>query len=812
MRIALTRALVSVFWMATALYALLSAIPFASKQFLEPQLVPAVTAFAAWYPWLSIATLAIAAAGLAPWLRARDRSVCAFAGSWGLVNLLAFVTGGLEALEPSPLSIVVSLLALLPPVWLALLDLREPGTKAAPSPVDAGPAADFVACVCAALMVSGTHALLGVLVTGVPTGWIAELSSAAVLHLLVSSAIFAVISIVRGISRLAPQPEAAEGWLARAVIAAAFCVFMQRVVLSSLSFTGWTAVVVAAAFGVAIALVLGPRGTRAPGGLDEAFAGVVPHWAAGSIPVAALWMLMAMIAVAGLEDSIAGSDWNFTIGKLIALASWLLALAASLRVVPGRLISIPMPRTARTYAPFAACLFVLGLHQFTAPVAAVHDGATPTWTGRDVSSRLIVDALTPVAPASSGLYEYLQSNTNIPRSVHVEPVSVAFAPLREASGRQPHVFIFVIDSLRRDYVSPYNAAASFTPSIGRFASESTVFERAFTRYGGTGLSVPSIWVGGLLLHKQYVTPFAPMNTLAKLLAVEGYAQWVSMEHIIETILPPSEALAPLDVNVAVKDQRLCRTLQEVRQRLDRLTPSGPPAFVYTLPQDVHVSTITREGAEPVDAGDYTGFNAAYASRVRRMDVCFGEFIADLKVRGLYDDSIIIVTSDHGDSLGEEGRMGHAYTIFPEVLQVPLLVHLPARLRGSFSAQHAAVAFTSDITPSLYALLGHPPVRPSKIFGQSLFHTASTAPASRETGEMVASSYGSVYGALLDDARRLYIIDAISLREHVYEIDGSAGGRPVAVRQGDREAGQRAVRAAIDEISRFYAYRAASNPN
>ena len=157
-------------------------------------------------------------------------------------------------------------------------------------------------------------------------------------------------------------------------------------------------------------------------------------------------------------------------------------------------------------------------------------------------------------------------------------------------------------------------------------------------------------------------------------------------------------------------------------------------------------------------------------------------------------------------------MGHAYTIFSEVLQVPLLVHLPARLRGSFSAQQAAVAFTSDITPSLYALLGHPPVRPSKIFGQSLFHTASTAPASRETSEMVASSYGSVYGALLDDARRLSIIDAISLREHVYEIDGSAGGQPVAVRQGDSQAGQRAVRAAIDEISRFYAYRASSNPN
>jgi len=148
-------------------------------------------------------------------------------------------------------------------------------------------------------------------------------------------------------------------------------------------------------------------------------------------------------------------------------------------------------------------------------------------------------------------------------------------------------------------------------------------------------------------------------------------------------------------------------------------------------------------------------------------------------------------------------MGHAYTIFPEVIQVPLLVHLPASLRPTFAASPAAVAFTSDITPSLYALLGHAPVPPATIFGLSLFHRPSDRPATRHGAEVVASSYGSVYGALLDDGRRLYIIDAVSLREHVYLLDGSAAGREVPVKVTDREAGQRAVRATVDEISRFY---------
>ena len=96
------------------------------------------------------------------------------------------------------------------------------------------------------------------------------------------------------------------------------------------------------------------------------------------------------------------------------------------------------------------------------------------------------------------------------------------------SAEPPNIFIFLVDSLRRDYLSPYNGRVSFTASIDAFAKESLVFRRAFTQYGATGLSVPSVWIGGLLLHKQYVTPFAPMNAPARLLQHEQYAQWISM--------------------------------------------------------------------------------------------------------------------------------------------------------------------------------------------------------------------------------------------------------------------------------------------
>jgi phosphoglycerol transferase MdoB-like AlkP superfamily enzyme len=298
-----------------------------------------------------------------------------------------------------------------------------------------------------------------------------------------------------------------------------------------------------------------------------------------------------------------------------------------------------------------------------------------------------------------------------------------------------------------------------------------------------------------------------MNTLARLLEHEQYQQWVGMDNILDVILPSSPHRLPLDAGIDVADFRLCRTLDEIRGRLGRLTGGSAPAFVYSLPQDVHVSVIAREGATPVGRESYGTFYAPYASRVRRLDACFGEFIDDLKTRALFERSVIIVTADHGDSLGEQGRMGHAYTIYPEIVQVPLMVHLPSDLRAGLSADTSAPAFTTDLTPTLYALLGHQPRRPAPFFGRPLFRkeTASRPPSPAEP-QVVASSYGSVYGALLDDARRLYIIDGIGLREYSYTLDGTGAGRVETVSDTDRVRGQRAIRATVEGIAELYGYR------
>ena len=802
MTIALTRALVAAFWLATSVYALLCAIPFASQQFIKPELVPAIARFADWHHWIGFATLALAAAGLGPWLRRRHRGATAFIALWLAVVVVSFAAPGLRSLEPSATALAVCLASLIPPVWLSRLELGT--SDGAPADAQTSVPAEFAACMIAAVVVMSTHSVLSIVAA--PGEAAAPSPTAAggslLLHLTAFAAIFAVSSIIRGLGRFTLRPHGVEASLGRVALASAVAIFIYRTMLASLSFTGATAAAVAVALAAALAFVLSPRGTSAPPGLATAVAGLTPRWAARSAGRTAIWLIAAMAVIAGAERAVAHSDWNFAVGKLLALGSWLVALGATVRLTPSLSRGLRWNGSLATVATYTACVLLLGVQQIVAGPSTHGNGTA----GTDASTRLLVDALMPPAVADDALYAHLQRNTNIAHSVRVDPVPVDLAPLTHATARRPHVFMFVVDSLRRDYLSPYNPRVTFTPAIQGFAGESTVFERAFTRYGATGLSVPSIWVGGFVLHKQYVTPFGPMNALAKLLAAQGYAEWLSVDNIVETIVPARPAREPLDGGVPVKDYRLCATLQEVRGRLDRLAPDGPPAFVYSLPQDLHVSAITREGSQPIDSLAYDVFNEAYASRVRRLDRCFGEFIGDLKRRGLYEHSVVILTSDHGDSLGEEGRMGHAYTIFPEIIQVPLLVHLPAELRAEFAADAGAAAFTSDLTPSLYALLGHTPARPASIFGQPLFRRRAEPPPRRAAAEVVASSYGSVYGALLNDARRLYIIDAVSLREHAYDLDGSGAGRRIEVRPADREAGQRAIRATVDEIAAFHKFQ------
>ena len=802
------RAIAVTFWFMTATFSWLVSVPFAYRNFIQPRLLPDLVEFAEKHAAIVVFLLPVAWVALHRVLaHPRSRPVArALLGSWILAALVLPFTPSLAAVQPDGWALPVCFAALMFPVGCAVADLLSAEPMAETAATDRT-MHDFLAVMGAAAFVVlfyGSQAVGGGQFSA------AGLGASAITHGLAAAALFLMLTIVRSLAAFRERPVYAEFWLTTCLVAAGIIGVVVAVILPTLSVAGGGRYAAGVGFAVALTLVVVARGrlTALPhgDGVLTALTGFVPaHLASASIWIWLAWLPIVAATAWGFAAASRIVDWNFLIATLGVMIVWLLSVSSALSL--ASLFSAATSTPPHPRGAFAGCAIALGIYLAVVPPPS--DAGTPTsvdaWTVVDPSFRTLREALRPPTPADSDFYPFLQRNTNLGPDVAVNAFDIRHSPLDgPPASVRPHVFLFVIDSLRRDYVSAYNNEVTFTPSLARFAAESTVFQRTFTRYGATGLSVPSIWVGGMVPHKQYPAPYAPFNALNHLLLHERYSTWLSWDNVVDAVVPREGSGPALSTNRAVKDFRFCEMVGDIRSRLGQISAGGPPVFTWGLSQDVHISAITREGGAPVDNDPYPGFHRPYASRVKRLDGCFGGFVDDLKARGLYDHSIIIFTADHGDSLGEEGRWGHAYTLFPEILQVPLIVHLPPALAERLSSDVTAPAYTADITPTLYALLGHKTTPPSPIFGEALFWPKSEArPTRTQDGALVASSYGSVYGWLSDDARQLYVSDGVSLRDYRYELDGTPTGRARPVTPEARVAGQLAVREAISAISRFY---------
>jgi arylsulfatase A-like enzyme len=111
----------------------------------------------------------------------------------------------------------------------------------------------------------------------------------------------------------------------------------------------------------------------------------------------------------------------------------------------------------------------------------------------------------------------------------------------------------------------------------------------------------------------------------------------------------------------------------------------------------------------------------YYGEVAFVDECVSYIIRYLKKSGLSDNTLIIITADHGESLGEHDYMGHAYVLYDQVLRIPLVVKDPS---GNLSPGYHSFQINSiDIMPSLLDLLSIP--IPPDVQGKSFLPLLST---------------------------------------------------------------------------------------
>jgi len=136
--------------------------------------------------------------------------------------------------------------------------------------------------------------------------------------------------------------------------------------------------------------------------------------------------------------------------------------------------------------------------------------------------------------------------------------------------------------------------------------------------------------------------------------------------------------------------------------LDRMreTKLEPPYFLFANFMETHDPYVEYEldvgnrGPFPsVGAADLYGYKtigeeamrlikAGYYSSATRADECFGKLISLLKEKGVYENTLVVVTSDHGQALMENGYYGHGTFLHEEILAVPLLVRHPRGVKAS----------------------------------------------------------------------------------------------------------------------------------
>ncbi|MEM8963153.1 MAG: sulfatase [Acidobacteriota bacterium] len=278
---------------------------------------------------------------------------------------------------------------------------------------------------------------------------------------------------------------------------------------------------------------------------------------------------------------------------------------------------------------------------------------------------------------------------------------------RLTTGQGRNLLIIVADTWRADHTSLHGYERATTPYLDRFASQALVFDRAFSTSPWTLPSTASL-LTGLYPNEHGLIRAEPLphdlDTLAEGLAGEGISTFAISAN---PLVSPDRGLAqgfehfdylPESKANAITDRALERLDEHRPYRffgyLHYLDPHGPynapepyrhrftdPAYQgrFRDPQALRPISFARAPDFPVDDDDVHHLRAAYDGEILFWDHEFQRLVDGLRARHLLDDTVIIITSDHGEEFAEHGLFKHGHHLYDESVHVPLLIHAPGRV-------------------------------------------------------------------------------------------------------------------------------------
>jgi arylsulfatase A-like enzyme/Tfp pilus assembly protein PilF len=381
-------------------------------------------------------------------------------------------------------------------------------------------------------------------------------------------------------------------------------------------------------------------------------------------------------------------------------------------------------------------------------------------------------------------------------------VSACTRPAPERRQPARNILLITIDTLRADAVGAYGNRTVSTPWIDRLAAAGVRFAQA---HASTVVTLPSHAniLSGLYPFKHGVRENAgfrfPANvdTIATLLHTRGYrtAAFVSafpldarfgLARGFDTY---DDRFAKGETNVAfrVPERPAAATVAAALEWIARREPADTSAAARPWFAWVHLYEPHFPYAPPEPyASKYR--DAPYLGEVAATDAALAPLLQPMLDRPAAGDTLVLLTSDHGESLGEHGEMTHGLFAYEATLRVPLILYQPGALKPQTVA---APVRHVDLLPTILDAVNAPV--PAALDGRTLLPLAAgaAAPSTATYFESLSASinrgWAPLYGVMRDSLKYidLPIPELYDLSADPGESHDLAGSRPADVRELQR---------------------------
>jgi arylsulfatase A-like enzyme/Flp pilus assembly protein TadD len=336
-----------------------------------------------------------------------------------------------------------------------------------------------------------------------------------------------------------------------------------------------------------------------------------------------------------------------------------------------------------------------------------------------------------------------------------------------------------VDTLRADHLGCYGDSDVETPVVDSLAREGVVFGRAVAQVPLTGPSHAALltgtypfWNGFQSWSDAGLRPEVP--TLAEIFKEHGYATAAFVSaFVLDSMWGLSRGFDLYDDWFKTPDYQAMQNSDVERrggETIDHVLawlklPPPQPFFLWVHLYDPH---LPYDPPEPFK----TKYRShPYDGEIAYDDQQLGRLFEFVKGQGLYDASLIVLTSDHGEGLGEHQERDHGYFIYNSTVRVPLIIKLPEG-RSPGRRPITQVVNTVDIAPTVARLSGIPDAATQSFQGQSLVSLM-------ETGGESPVRYGfseSLYPRDLLNAHSLLGVQTVryayirGAREELYDLE------------------------------------------